>query len=177
MKFWRRQTSHDIVRNGVAAIFPRLWRYSLTLTGKPEGADDLAQATCLRAIEQADRFQADTDLAKWMFRIAHNLWVSELRKTAVRAGGGLVAIEDADLMDLKPGPEAAVLNREVMVAILRLPEAQRATVVLVYVEGYAYREAAEILDIPIGTVMSRLASARATISQIFEHEKGTRHGR
>ncbi|WP_353618812.1 RNA polymerase sigma factor [Tropicibacter sp. R16_0] len=165
------------MRNGVAAIFPRLWRYSLTLTGKPEGADDLAQATCLRAIEQADRFQADTDLAKWMFRIAHNLWVSELRKTAVRAGGGLVAIEDADLMDLKPGPEAAVLNREVMVAILRLPEAQRATVVLVYVEGYAYREAAEILDIPIGTVMSRLASARATISQIFEHEKGTRHGR
>ncbi|MGC3938622.1 RNA polymerase sigma factor [Roseobacter sp. EG26] len=177
MKLWRNNNAQQVVREGIPVIFPRIWRYSLTLTGTPERADDLAQAVVLRALEKAEKFEIGTRLDRWMFRIAHNLWVSEIRKNTVRAGGGLVAIEEADIISPEPGPEAVAINREVMMAVLHLPEAQRSTVVLVYVEGYSYRDAAMILDIPLGTVMSRLATARATLGQKFREEGQARDAR
>ncbi|MBW4707179.1 RNA polymerase sigma factor [Roseobacter sp. YSTF-M11] len=158
-------------------ILPRIWRYSLTLTGTADRADDLAQGAILKALEKAEQFEVGTRLDRWMFRIAHNLWVSDMRKNAVRAGGGLVAIEETDIISPDAGPEAAAMHREVLMAVLHLPEAQRVTVVLVYVEGYSYRDAAMILDIPLGTVMSRLATARATLGQKFREEGRARDAR
>lgn len=69
-------------------VFPRIWRYAFSLTGSRDGADDLAQAACLRAIEKASQFKVGSHLDRWMFRITHNLWISELRKDRVRKGGG-----------------------------------------------------------------------------------------
>jgi RNA polymerase sigma-70 factor (ECF subfamily) len=108
-----------------------------------------------------------------MFRIAHSLWIGEIRKETVRRGGGLVQIDDAELSaDNGQTPEDNMMLRDVMLAVLRLPEAQRAAVILVYVEGYSYKDAAMILDIPIGTVMSRLASARTTLGQKLKNQVG-----
>lgn len=162
------------MRDGLAEISPRLWRYAMVLTGQRDVADDLAQNTCLRALEKADQFQPGTHLDRWMFRIAQRIWLNELRSQTVRRGGGLVAVEDAGLAAENTDAEANIFVRQVLSRMNKLPEAQRSTVMLVYVEGFAYREAAEVLDIPIGTVMSRLAAARATLGkELKEDQIGT----
>ncbi|WP_293572780.1 RNA polymerase sigma factor [Phaeobacter sp.] len=165
------------MREGLAQVFPRVWRYALSLTGARAEADDLAQAACLRAMERADQFSADGHLDRWVFRIAHNLWVSEIRKQKVRRGNGLIGIEVADIVDPTQNAEMQQQRRELLQSVLHLPEAQRHTVILVYVEGYSYRDAAMILDVPIGTVMSRLAAARATLSNKFRAEEKERDAR
>jgi len=148
----------------MAAVYPRLWRYAVALTGRRDWADDLAQTTCLRALDKAEQFQAGTHLDRWMFRMAQRVWLNELRSRKVRMGGGLVPVEEFDLPDKTPGTEVNILARDVLNRVNALPEAQRQAVFLVYVEGYAYKEAAEIMEIPIGTVMSRLAAARKRLN-------------
>ncbi|MBL1407055.1 MAG: RNA polymerase sigma factor [Rhizobiales bacterium] len=145
-------------------IFPRLWRYCLTLTGKRHLADDLAQAACLRALEKSDNFKSGTKFDRWLFTITYRLWIDELRKKAVRTGHGLFSIEDINLSDPSPNPESHLMINETVNKILKLPEAQRIAVGLVYMEGYSYKEASNILDIPIGTIMSRLSAARVKLS-------------
>ncbi len=164
------QASLAEVQAGIDGVFPRLWRYCLGLTGSRDRADDLAQAACLRAIEKADQFEPGTHLDRWMFRMTQRMWINELRKDAVRMGGGLAPVEEIDLVDEKADPETNLLGREVLNSVMELPEAQRATVILVYVEGYRYLEAAEILDIPVGTVMSRLAAARKKLVEKYQKE-------
>jgi RNA polymerase sigma-70 factor (ECF subfamily) len=160
------------VQNGMNAVFPRLWRYCVALTGQRDWADDLAQTTCLRAIEQADKFEAGTHLDRWMFRMAQRVWLNELRSRKVRTGGGLVPVEEIDLPAGLPDSETNIFARHVLNQVNTLPEAQRQAVFLVYVEGYSYKEAAELMDIPIGTVMSRLATARRVISDRVNADKG-----
>ncbi|MFY0610960.1 MAG: RNA polymerase sigma factor [Hyphomicrobiaceae bacterium] len=152
-------------------LYPRLWRYCLVLTGNRSRADDLAQSACLRALEKSDQLGTDDRLDGWIFRIAQRIWLNELRAESVRRGGGMASIDEIEITDHRPDPETNLLAREVLLEVMALPEAQRATVVLVYVDGYSYKEAAEILDIPIGTVMSRLAAARGKLSTTFEHKK------
>lgn len=159
------------MRDGLPEVFPRIWRYALVLTGRRDVADDLAQNTCLRALERADQFQPGTHLDRWMFRIAQRIWLNELRSQTVRRGGGLVAVEDANLADPGMDAETNIFVSEVLGKMNALPEAQRSTVMLVYVEGFAYREAAEVLDIPIGTVMSRLAAARARLGKELKQDQ------
>ena len=146
------------------AVYPRLWRYAVALTGRRDWADDLVQTTCLRALDKADQFEPGTHLDRWMFRMAQRVWLNELRSRKVRTGGGLVPVEDIDLPDKTPGAETNILANDVLNRVNGLPEAQRQAVILVYVEGYAYKEAAEIMEIPIGTVMSRLAAARKRLN-------------
>lgn len=155
------------------ALYPRLWRYALVLSGTRANADDLAQRACVRAMENADKFQAGTHLDRWVFTIAKRIWLNELRSQKVRQGAGLVPVEDIDLAAENLPAEANIFAGEVFTAIGGLPEAQRETVTLVYLEGYSYKEAAGMLDIPIGTVMSRLAAARKAIAQAFPDEGAT----
>lgn len=166
-----KKSSNIDVREGLTELFPRLWRYAFVLTSSRDRADDLAQAVCLRAIEKAEQFQAGTHLDRWLFKMTQNIWYNELRKTAVRVGGGLVPVEEIDIADIKMDPETNLLGREVLLGVMALPEAQRATVMLAYVEGYSYREISELLEIPVGTVMSRLAAARAKLNERFGETK------
>jgi len=154
--------STDTVRDGLDRLLPRLWRFCLVLTGNHSTADDLVQAACLRALEREDQFEVGTRLDHWVFRIAQTVWLNQLRADKIRRGRGLVPVEDAGLVDLHA--ESNLYLAEVLSDIMTLPEAQRMTVLLVYVEGYSYKEAAEHLDIPVGTVMSRLAGARGRLS-------------
>ncbi|MEP3275145.1 MAG: RNA polymerase sigma factor [Stappiaceae bacterium] len=167
------KNSHSEVKRGLKPLFPRLWRYCVSLTGSVDRADDLAQAVCLRAIERAEQFEVGTKLDRWVFTIAQRLWINELRKQAVRQGGGLAPIEEIEIPDSKAGPDSNLLAREVLLKVLALPEAQRVTVMLVYVEGYSYKEASNMLDIPIGTVMSRLSAARSKLARQLNDESDT----
>ncbi|MEL6450424.1 MAG: RNA polymerase sigma factor [Pseudomonadota bacterium] len=148
----------------MAAVYPRLWRYAVALTGRRDWGDDLAQTTCVRALDKADQFEAGTHLDRWMFRMAQRIWLNELRARKVRTGAGVMPVEEIDLPDSSPGADVNILARDVLSKVHALPEAQRQSVVLVYVEGFSYKEAAEIMEIPIGTVMSRLAAARKRLS-------------
>lgn len=152
------------------ALYPRLWRFALMQAGDRQMASDLAQATCLRALEKADGFTPGTRLDSWLFKMAHRLWLNEIRAQAVRRGGGLMPVESLDLPDPAPTPETNIFTTEVLSFIYGLPEAQRAAVLLVYCDGYSYAEAAEILEVPIGTIMSRLSSARRKVADAMGKE-------
>ena len=135
------------------------------LSGRRDSADDLVQATCLRALERAEQFQPGTRLDRWLFAILHSVWLNEVRARQIRQGAGFADPETSLVVDGARQMEATLTAVQVLREVERLPEAQRSAVFLVYVEGLAYREAAEVLDIPIGTVMSRLAAARETLGR------------
>lgn len=156
--------SHDPVIVGISAELPRLWRYGLVLSGNRDTAEDLVQATCVRALERADQFEAGTRLDRWLISILHSIWLNEVRSRKVRQGQGLVDADAVLVFDGLRDTETNILAAQVLREVQDLPEAQRETVYLVYVEGLTYREAADTLAVPIGTVMSRLAAARAKLA-------------
>jgi RNA polymerase sigma-70 factor (ECF subfamily) len=154
------------VRAGLEPSLARLWRYALALARARDVADDLVQATCLRAIERADQFVPGTRVDRWLFAILRSIWLNELRSRRIREGGGFVDPEEVLTFDGAREIETNITASVVLTAIGRLPEAQREAVLLVYGEGYGYAEAAAALAIPIGTVMSRLAVARAALANL-----------
>jgi RNA polymerase sigma-70 factor, ECF subfamily len=152
------------VREEMVALLPRLRRFARGLAGVPDQADDLVQAACERALTRIDQWQPGTRLDSWMFRIVQTIWLDERRAVKVRTGEGRIDAEMAEdelAFDGGRGLEAHMTYEAVRAAMATLPEDQRAVLVLVCVEGQSYKEAAAALDIPIGTVMSRLARARA----------------
>jgi RNA polymerase sigma-70 factor, ECF subfamily len=149
------------VKAGLAPNLARLWRYGVVLSGSRDTADDL-----VRAIERADQFRSGTHLDRWLFSILRSIWLNELRSRHVREGGGFVDASEALVFDGGRETETNIFAAQVLRQVGKLPEAQRETVLLVYVEALSYREAADILAVPIGTVMSRLAAARLTLGKL-----------
>jgi RNA polymerase sigma-70 factor (ECF subfamily) len=175
--------THDPVTNGIAGELTRLWRYGLVLSGNRDTAEELVQATCLRALERAHQFAVGTRLDRWLISILHSIWLNEVRSRKVRQGQGLVDADAVLVFDGLKATETNILAGQVLREVQGLPEAQRETVYLVYVEGMTYREAADVLAVPIGTVMSRLAAARGRLADLNAEagvapEAGSgRHGR
>ena len=136
-----------------------LRRYALALTGSRFEAEDLVQDTLTRAIAAAPSFRKGGNLRAWLFTIMHNAFISGVR--ARRAA-------DRELSEV-PEPSQAPTQldrlevRDVLAALARLPEAQRAALVLIALEDFSYSEAARVLDIPLGTLMSRLARGREAL--------------
>ncbi len=128
-------------------------------------ADDLVQATCVRALERAGQFMVGTRLDRWLLTIMHSIWLNELRSQRVRQGQGFVDAEQELSFDGETLAQDQVLAAQVIRRVNALPEAQRETVFLAYVEGLSYKEIAEVLHIPVGTVMSRLAAARLKLAE------------
>ena len=153
----------DEVRNGLPAHLARLWRYGLALSRSRDVAEDLVQATCLRALERADQYEPGTRLDRWLFAILRSVWLNDARARRIRLGQGQVDAETALVVDGAHEMEMNISAAEVLRAVGGLPDAQREAVLLVYVEGYSYREAADLVDVPIGTIMSRLAAARLAL--------------
>lgn len=145
-------------------MIPRLRRLARTLATNVSDADDLVQETCLRALAAAASFRPGERLDTWLFAILRNLWISELRRAATRRGGGTVDADAADDLQHSDDGAAHVAAGQVKDAILALPGGLASVILLVSVEGYSYREAAEILGIPIGTVMSRMSRARQLLA-------------
>jgi RNA polymerase sigma-70 factor, ECF subfamily len=160
------EASRREVRAGLQPSLARLWRYALVLSKARDVADDLVQATCLRAIERADQFVPGTRVDRWLFAILRSIWLNEIRSRRVREGAGFVDAENVLMTDGAREIETNITASAVLRAIDRLPEAQRETVLLVYGEGYSYAEAATALGVPVGTIMSRLASGRAALARL-----------
>lgn len=143
------------------ALLPKLRRFAMSLSRNAADGDDLCQASIERALKSQDQWQAGTRLDSWMYRIMRNLWIDEVR-ARTRRGQTFVA-EEAGLNvgnDADERTEMAVEIGNVGRAMEKLPDEQREVIALVLVEGFAYKEAAKILDIPIGTLTSRLCRGR-----------------
>lgn len=158
------------------ALLPRLRRFAYGLTGSVDEGDDLVQATCERAIRHIDTWQPGTRLDSWMYRIARNAYLNQIRARKVR--GQHLQLADADLdryanVDGARAAEAHLTYGVVREIVWRLPEEQRTVLLLVCVEGWAYKEVSEMLGLPIGTVTSRLARARTALKAYME---GARRG-
>lgn len=161
----------DSFGDDLAGLLPRLWRFAYVLARSRDTAGDLVQATCLRAIERRHLFQPDSRLDAWTFTIMSSIWKNQLRAEKVRMGQGFVDPETALTVNGQHKAETNIFLRQVLDKVMILPEAQRSTVLLVYGEGLSYQEAADILEIPIGTVMSRLAAARKTLAALKRTEQ------
>ncbi|HXC13538.1 MAG TPA: RNA polymerase sigma factor [Stellaceae bacterium] len=154
------------------AMLPRLRRFARGLAGSIVEADDLVQAACERALARRHQFQEGTRFDSWMFRIVQTIWIDQMRARTVRK-------EEAELPGDRVGSdeamrrvEARLALGEVRRAVDRLPPDQRAALLLVTVEGLSYREAAEVVQVPVGTIMSRLARARMALQAQLEAGAG-----
>jgi RNA polymerase sigma-70 factor (ECF subfamily) len=139
------------MRNEIEKHLPALWRFALVVTRDREGAQELVQATCLRALEKSRQYQAGTQLDRWLMTMMMNVWRNELRSQKVRTGAGNVDAENILSFDGSSHVETNIFASQVLTTISGLPEAQRETVLLVYLEGWTYAEAAETLNVPVGT--------------------------
>ena len=163
--------NHDI-KNRIVELLPRLRRFTYGLTGDLDRADDLVQETCMRALANASQWQAGTRLDSWMYRIAQNTWYDQLRARKVR--GEVVDIEAQTNLAGSDGRDVMEQRQKLSVVSQRLSELsadQQMLVALVCFDGLSYKAAAEALDLPIGTVMSRLARARSALAQALEPEQ------
>jgi RNA polymerase sigma-70 factor, ECF subfamily len=146
-------------------FIPRLRRFTLALTRSPTDADDVVQSTLERALACLDQWEPGTRLDSWLYRIAQNLWIDQRRAARLR---GSTESADAAMQligeDGREHNERQLMIRDAMRAMAALPEEQQAVLALVSIEGLPYGEAAKVLGVPIGTVMSRLARARCAIA-------------
>ncbi len=146
---------------------PALRRYALSLTRDAGDAEDLVHDALLRAYEKQASFRAERSLRQWLLSILHNTFVDRLRSRRAerrrieRLTGDIKA--DPAALRQAPGQDHALRLAQVRQAFMSLPEEQRAVLHLVTIEGLGYSEAAKALDVPVGTVMSRLARARAAL--------------
>lgn len=149
---------------GLLTLLPRLRRFARSLTRDAADADDLCQVALERALKARDQWQEGTRLDAWMYRIIRNSWIDEVRARTRRSQ--TFVHEDAGLSVGMEGDADIVMEmRDVSRAMCELPPEQREVIALVLVEGLAYREAADILEIPIGTLTSRLTRGRQALAQ------------
>lgn len=154
---------------------PRLRRYARALTGDADAADDLVQDCLERAWSRLHLWRRGSSMRIWLFTIMHNLYVNGVRRT--RARPRIVPLKEWEPgARVGPRQEETVAARTVVAALDRLPDEQRQAVLLVGLEQFTYREAAGILGIPIGTVMSRLSRGRERLRALVGVDGGERIG-
>ncbi len=160
----------------IEPLIPALRRYARTFLRDAAAADDLVQDTLERAISRWHQRRPDGNARTWLFTILHNLAVNRLRQAARR--GSTLPIEDAEETEIgTPSTQEDELRvHDILAAVNRLPDDHRSVLLLVSVEDLSYAEAARVLDVPIGTVMSRLARARARLLRIMEEEASPTSG-
>ncbi|KHA72915.1 ECF RNA polymerase sigma factor EcfG [Pseudomonas fluorescens] len=148
-------------------IIPRLRRFAVSLTRNSSSADDLVQASLERALSSWGDKRADGDLRAWLFAILYRQFLDAHRRSR-RYARMLEFFTGRD--DAEPSVERTVIAQSTLQAFDRLPSEQRALLLMVSVEGLSYKEVAEILGAPIGTVMSRLSRARQALRQLSDGE-------
>ena len=149
----------------IAELLPRLRRFAYGLTRSRADADDLVQSALERAVARIEQWEPGTRLDSWLFRIVQNLWIDERR--AQRRRG--LEVGGEELLEMVGDDGRTTVERQLMLddtqrALQSLPDEQRAVVLLVSVEGLSYAQAADVLAVPVGTVMSRLARGRKAIA-------------
>ena len=160
----------DGLHAALSVLLPRLRRFGLALTGSATDADELVQEACERALQRAGQLRDDTRLDAWLYGIMRNRWIDEIRSRRVRRHDSIEAASDVMGEDGEQVAEARITLERVRRALAGLPADQRAALVLVCVDGLSYKEAAKVLDIPIGTVMSRIARGRRALHALLTRQ-------
>jgi len=163
-------TSTEALGEQIIELLPRLRRFARALTRSVEDADDLVQIAIERALARAGQLRPQAALSSWMFGIVRNAWIDEARARGRRQRLFVAEELGESVADPATAPHADSLG--IQEALQRLPDEQREVVGLVLVEGLSYKEAAQIMDVPIGTVTSRLARAREALQQLLGAELG-----
>ncbi|MBL4837337.1 MAG: RNA polymerase sigma factor [Kordiimonadaceae bacterium] len=154
----------------IITMIPRLRRFAISLAGNLSDGDDLLQNALERALSRRATYKPEHNLDSWLFKITQNIWIDQKRSEKRR--GPVVDIDDAHHLVGENGEqrvEQRDMSKKVLAAIDALPEDQRLIVTYVLVDGQSYKEAAEILDIPVGTVMSRLYRARKALETLIHN--------
>lgn len=165
----------DQLQQDLPSLLPRLWRFALRLTREKADAEDLVQRCWVRALERRAQWRSEGPALSWLFSVMHSIWLNELR--ARQCKRKWTDEWDQDQIEQcrdtnASGPEDHTLYRQIVALVDILPEEQRKVLMLVAVEGLSYKEAAEALSVPLGTVMSRLARARLAIGKRVGDETG-----
>jgi RNA polymerase sigma-70 factor (ECF subfamily) len=154
--------------HALVAEIPRLRRYARALVGDRAAADDLVQDTLERAWSRAAQWRPGSDLRAWLFGIMHNLRIDQLRRPSL----SFASHDDEDNKDIevptRPTQTDRMELKDLADAVGRLPEEQRSVLLLVTLEEMRYEDVARTLNIPIGTVMSRLSRARERLRQMLD---------
>ena len=153
----------ELFRDEIIALLPRLRRFARTITRDPHDADDLVQVTVERALLKVGQWKEEARLESWMFGIMRNAWIDEVR-ARVRRDRVFAPAEAGENVGTSTSDQDAIALQS---AMAQLPEEQRMAIGLVLVEGLSYKEAAEVLDVPIGTLTSRLARGRDALATIL----------
>ncbi|MBI2737642.1 MAG: sigma-70 family RNA polymerase sigma factor [Rhodospirillales bacterium] len=155
----------------IEPLIPALRRYAYALLRDHTAADDLVQDALERALLHWSSRRNDGDLRAWLFTILRNLHVGRHRQALRR--GAVVDIDEDELPETSAGQDIVLETRDVLAALDQLPEEQKSLLLLVGVEDFSYEEAARVLDVPIGTVMSRLSRARRRLRSIVDGDRVT----
>ena len=152
---------HDEFAEALGAMLPRLRRFAFSLSRSAADADDLASQAVERALRSRAQFAPGSRLDSWLFRITRNLWIDEARSRKRKAAWEAPSEEGEQVgFDGAAAVEQSAELAAIMAAMSMLPDEQREVVALIMIEGLGYREAAELLGLPIGTVSSRLVRGR-----------------
>ena len=160
------------IQTGLLALLPRLRRFAITLTGSVTDGEELVHAACERALQTEGQVREIARTDSWIYGIMRNLWVDEFRSRRGRTHGELTAASDVVGDDGTAATERRITPAAVRRELAALPEEQRVVLVLVCVDGLTYKEAAEVLKVPVGTIMSRLSRGRQDL-----HERLNRRAR
>jgi RNA polymerase sigma-70 factor (ECF subfamily) len=158
------------LRQELVALLPRLRRFAYALSGSLEEAEDVVQSACEKALQRLHQFQPGTRLDSWMFQIVRTTWIDKVRYARRRVTtSDPTTLEnlrfDARIEQQAEAREHLAIIRE---HIGKLTEDQRTVLGLVTVDGMSYQDAAEVLGVPIGTIMSRLARARRKLAEAID---------
>ena len=157
--------SVENIQEQIVALLPRLRRFARNLVRNPHDADDAVQIAVERALLRLDQWRSDARLDSWLFKILRNAWIDEVRARARRAK--IMMPEEAGEQIGEATMEREIERWSAEAALTRLPEDQRLAVSLVLIEGLSYKDAAEVLDVPLGTLTSRLARGREALQQML----------
>jgi RNA polymerase sigma-70 factor (ECF subfamily) len=157
--------SAEVVHDQLVTLLPRLRRFARALARNMHDADDLVQVAVERALLHFDQLRPGTRVDSWMFGIIKNAWIDETRSR--RRRDQVLAPEALGEQVADSSSEAPVQRLSIEAALARLPEEQRLAIALVLVEGLSYKEAAAVLEVPIGTVTSRIARGRETLEALL----------
>jgi RNA polymerase sigma-70 factor (ECF subfamily) len=154
----------DLLQGRILELLPKLRRFARSLTRNPHDADDLLQGALERALSHLEQWQADTRLDSWLYTIIKHAWIDELRSRARREHTFADAGQAEAIPDHRGDASGTLAVDQAMAC---LPEEQRLAVALVLIEGLPYKEAAQIIGVPMGTLTSRLARARQALQQLL----------
>ena len=156
--------SSQAFERDLTQLLPRLRRFAHSLSRNSADADDLAQATVERALRSRDQWEPGSRLDSWLYRIMRNLWIDTVRSRGRREAHEAPEDEAQTVgSDPRESIDASLELQRAMAAMDRLPAEQREVVALILIEGFGYREASEMLGLPIGTVSSRLVRGRTAL--------------